>query len=83
MTNCPICGYPINHCQCLFGGSTHPDRDIKRIVVLDHLYLLSEEQLQHVIKLEKHWCISYSDAEKTIILEQQLKCKNHFENEKI
>ena len=64
---CPICGYEIGFCQCLFGGSAHPNRHKKREVVLDHLYLLTETQLNHIIELQKHWQTSYSDDEKTKI----------------
>ena len=68
---CPICGYDINgHCQCLFGGTAHPDRHKKREVVLDHLYLFSNKQVEHIIKLEKHWQTSYGDEEKTKILKE-------------
>lgn len=62
---CPICGYQLGQCQCRFGGSAHPDRIKKREVVLDHLYLLSSEQLQHVILLEKQWQTSYGDKERS------------------
>lgn len=70
MDKCPICSYPLNQCQCLFGGSAHPDRNKEREVVLDHLYLLSEAQLRHVIKLEEYWCMSYTDMDRTTILER-------------
>lgn len=69
MDKCPICKYPLDHCQCLFGGNAHPDRSKEREVVLDHLYLLSEAQLRHMIQLEEHWCMSYTDRERTTILE--------------
>lgn len=64
---CPICGYEIGFCQCRFGGSAHPDRRKKREVVLDHLYLLTETQLKHIIELQKYWQTSYVDDEKTQI----------------
>lgn len=70
MDKCPICSYPLDHCQCLFEGNAHPDRNKEREVVLDHLYLLSEAQLRHVIKLEEHWRMSYTDRERTAILER-------------
>lgn len=70
MDKCPICSYPLDRCQCLFGGNAHPDRYKEREVVLDHLYLLSEEQLRHVIKLEEWWCMSYTDTERSAILER-------------
>ena len=63
MDKCPICEYKINQCQCRFCGSAHPDRNKRMKVVLDHLYLLSESQLMHVIELERWWSISYADPE--------------------
>lgn len=69
---CPICEYEISGCQCLYSGSAHPDRNDKRRVVFDHLYLLSPMQLQHVISLEKHWQISYADADLNAILKKLL-----------
>ena len=70
MDKCPICGYPLNHCQCLYDGNAHTDRNKEREVVLDHLYLLSEAQLRHIIKLEEYWHISYANMERTAILER-------------
>ena len=61
---CPICNYDIEHCQCYFGGSAHPDRDKHIQVVKDHLYLFSDEQIKHIIELEKFWRTSYLDEEK-------------------
>ena len=52
---CPICRYDSGHCQYRFGGSAHPDRSKRRTVVLDHLYLFSEEQINHIVNLEKSW----------------------------
>lgn len=60
---CPICNYDIEHCQCRFGGSAHPDRSKRKSVVLDHLYLFSKEQVEHILKLEKYWQTSYGDEE--------------------
>ena len=68
--NCPICKYDISMCQCIFGGSSHPDRSKRKTVVKDHLYLFSPKQIEHIIKLEKYWQISYSDEEKNSILEE-------------
>lgn len=68
-TKCPICKYRIKDCQCLFGGSGHPDRYKRRQVVQEHLYLLSAEQLAHLIELQAFWQVSYSDDEKSKILE--------------
>ena len=67
---CPICGYELNFCQCLFGGSAHPDRNKERNVVQDHLYLLSYKQLMHPLELQRHWQTSYGDEERT----KMLKC---------
>ena len=68
--NCPICKYSIAQCQCLYGGSAHPDRSKRREVVLDHLHLFSEEQIGHIIDLERYWQVSYGDAERTKILKE-------------
>ena len=70
MEKCPICDYEIRHCQCRFGGSAHPDRSKQREVVLDHLYLLTPRQIEHVIDLERDWEIDYGDPEKRKILKK-------------
>lgn len=67
---CPICDYDIEHCQCCFGGSAHPDRSKREAVVRDHLYLFSDEQVKHIIELERYWRISYLDEEKEKIREE-------------
>lgn len=59
---CPICNYELKMCQCLF--DCHPDRTKIREVVLDHLYLLTDEQIKHIQYLEKYWNTSYVDEEK-------------------
>lgn len=69
-TICPICKYNVSRCQCMFSGSCHPDRSKVRTVVTDHLYLLSPEQLEHVIDLQRRWQISYGDEEKNKILDE-------------
>lgn len=66
---CPICDYYIEKCQCKYGGNAHPDRSKWREVVLDHLYLFSEEQIRHIAKIEKYQCISYTDPEMNKIFE--------------
>ena len=78
---CPICEYEISGCQCLYGGSAHPDRNDKRHVVLDHLYLLSPAQVQHVISLEKHWKISYADEILNAILKKLIANSPYTEGE--
>lgn len=65
---CPICNYHISHCQCLFGGSAHPDRHKRKEVVFDHLYLFTEYQIKHLVDLEHQWQISYGDPVKSQIL---------------
>ena len=74
---CPICNYDLNGCQCLFGGSCHPDRSKRKTVVFDHLYLFSEKQIKHLIRLEKHWQISYVDDEKERICEELIMQYSH------
>lgn len=67
---CPICDYDIEHCQCCFGGSAHPDRSKRAAVVRDHLYLFSDKQVMHIIELGRYWRISYLDEEKEKIREE-------------
>ena len=74
---CPICNYDIKHCQCRFGGSTHPNRSKRKSVVLDHLYLFSKEQVKHILKLEKYWQVSYGDEERSQIREDLFKEYNN------
>lgn len=67
---CPICKCTFDRCQCLVGGTAHPDGWSRAMVVKDHLYLLTPTQLQHVINLEKHWETSYEiDAMNEIVEE--------------
>lgn len=68
--HCPICEYPFRHCQCRFAGSGHPNRSKKRTVVIDHLYLLAPEQIDHVKELQRYWQTSYGDEEKNAILKE-------------
>lgn len=70
---CPICNYDIEHCQCRFGGSAHPDRSKRRDVVLDHLYLFSKEQVEHILALERYWQTSYDDDERSRIRDDLFK----------
>ena len=79
---CPICEYTISGCQCLYSGSAHPDRHDKKRVVIDHLYLLSPTQVQHVISLEKHWQISYADEILNAILKKLIANSPYTEGEK-
>ncbi|MFA5448888.1 MAG: hypothetical protein WC292_00380 [Clostridia bacterium] len=61
---CPICECPFKFCQCIFSGSTHPDRHLQTEVVEQHLYLLNKKQIKHLMYLQKYWRISYSDKER-------------------
>lgn len=65
---CPICKYEISNCQCYFTGSAHPDRSDRERVVKDHLWLLTDAQLRHLIALEEKWRISYVDEKLNDIL---------------
>lgn len=67
---CPICGYDIENCQCYFAGDAHPDRYIREEVVKDHLYLLDQDQLTHLIELQRSWQTSYSDDYRSSILDE-------------
>ncbi|MBR3052854.1 MAG: hypothetical protein IKG59_01855 [Firmicutes bacterium] len=60
---CPICEYAIQHCQCIFCGSAHPDRDRRKKIVKDHLELLSMKQISHLVALEEFWQRSYINPE--------------------
>lgn len=66
---CPICEYSLGYCQCRFGGSAHPDRSKRARVVKDHIYLLTEAQVDHLKRVEEWWQTSYADEEMTQILE--------------
>lgn len=72
MSNCPICNYKIKDCQCRFGGSAHPDRHDRMRVVIDHIYLFNQEQIEHIIKLLQYWYISYADDHLEEILKEIL-----------
>ena len=63
MMKCPICNYEIKDCQCIFGGTAHPNRSKRREVVFDHLYLFEKEQVEHLISLQRQWQTSYGDKE--------------------
>lgn len=58
---CPICTYPITHCQCRYTGSAHPHRDMRRDVVLHNLHLLSRVQVEHIVRLQREMQIDYGD----------------------
>ena len=60
---CPICEYDMDHCQCIFSGSAHPDRNRRIKIVKDHLQYLSPKQIGHLVALEDWWSTSYGDEE--------------------
>jgi hypothetical protein len=55
-------------CQCRFGGNAHPDRSKRARVVADHIYLLSEEQIEHLKQVQEWWHKVYADEEMKQIL---------------
>lgn len=67
---CPICKYEFNMCQCRFSGNAHPDRSKRARVVEDHIYLLSDAQIDHLKKVQEWWQTSYDDEEKNDILKE-------------
>ena len=67
MDKCPICNYRIDMCQCRYGGSCHPDRSKRRAVVLDHLYMFSQEQIAHIANIQRQCQVSYPDKEREAI----------------
>ena len=74
---CPICDYELSWCQCRFGGTAHPDRSKRREVVLHHLFLFSDKQIEHIKDLERFWQICYGDDERTEILRELLEEYQH------
>ena len=67
---CPICEYRFQNCQCRFSGSAHPDRSKRARVVADHIYLLTDAQIAHLMMVQEWWQPSYGDEEKNRILEE-------------
>lgn len=65
---CPICEYEFEYCQCHFSGSGHPDRSKRARVVADHIYLLTDKQIEHLKKVQKQWSMSYEDEEMNQII---------------
>ena len=41
----------------------HPDREIRKRIVKDHLELLSPKQVGHIIALESYWNTDYGATE--------------------
>ena len=59
-------------CQCRYGGSCHPDRSKRRAVVLDHLYMFSQEQIAHIANIQRQCQISYTDEDRENIRKELL-----------
>ena len=76
---CPICKYEFDMCQCRFGGKAHPDRSKRARVVADHIYLLSDAQINHLKRVQDWWQICYDDEEKNEIL-KELEAERKAEN---
>lgn len=72
MDKCPICNYRIDMCQCRYSGSCHPDRVKRREVVLDHLYMFSQEQIAHIANIQRQCPISYPDEDRENIRKELL-----------
>lgn len=53
-TYCPICGKRVELCGCCFNIKENKYR-----VVLDHLYLLSIQEILHLCNLQKQMNIDY------------------------
>ena len=68
MEKCPICENALNECNCRVCDTSKNDMYKKRQVVLDHLYLFSPEQIQHIIDLERDLKIAYGDSDRSKIL---------------
>lgn len=59
---CPMCGYPIEECECKKYSEYYKNSD-NELVVAEHLYLLSGKQLSHLVGLERFWDKHYTDSE--------------------
>ena len=68
---CPICDYPLRYCECANKSVLSKKEEINLQVATDHLYLLSERQIRHLIEIERIWDIWYSD-ERQEILERRI-----------
>ena len=51
-------------CQCRYSGSCHPDRSKRREVVLQQLDMFSQEQIKHIVSIQRRCPISYPDEER-------------------
>ena len=59
-------------CQCRYSGSCHPDRVKRREVVLDHLYMFSQEQIAHIANIQRQCPISYPNEDRENIRKELL-----------
>lgn len=68
---CPVCGrnLDLELCECFGRTLVSKDSRYDRLmVIMDHLYLCSPRQQQHIIQLQKFLSISYRDEEMNNIL---------------
>lgn len=77
---CPICHYEFKMCQCKYGGKSHPERTNNIRVVFDNMYLLNEQQREHIIKLQEFFDMSYTDRAMQEIKEQLILSQKKDEN---
>ena len=65
---CPLCGKFDRYCKCKSDGLNVRQRKALE-VASEHLYLLTPEELQHLIDIQKRQRVSYSDPTKQRILQ--------------
>lgn len=78
---CPICEYDFEHCQCRFSGNAHPDRNIRRRAILDHLQYLYDEQIDHIRKVQEWWNTSGDGEYQQVVDELKEKYEAEEDNE--
>lgn len=64
---CPICDMPLRYCECANKSILSEEEQRCLQVALEHLYLLSTEQIRHLIEIERVWEIGYTDNREKIV----------------
>lgn len=64
---CPICNMPLRYCECANKSILSEEEQRCLQVALEHLYLLSTEQMRHLIEIERVWEIGYTDNREDIV----------------
>lgn len=64
-TACPICKKRVEFCRCVENV-----KENRYKVVIDHLYLLSLQELLHLCNLQKSWDIQYNNPKVQKIWEE-------------